>query len=142
MRKSVRIFTLGVCISLAAACVACSTDSVVWGAEGAQVRAVTEQVIDDIEASGETSKVCTDAAVELGSSTAWEGLAAGEPEEYTGDQWEDFADLSPTWVINLSPTHTEHVEGVQEVPVYLFYRGSGEDLCVVGIEWGELATSP
>lgn len=142
MHKSARIMAFGACATLAFACVACSPDPIIWGSDGAQVRAVTDQIIEDVETSGSSTKICSDANVDLGASTAWKHLAAGEPEQYTGDQWEKYADIDPTWLINLSSTDTQEADGSREVPAYLFYRGSGDELCVAAIEWGELATTP
>lgn len=89
---------------------------------------------------GVLAQVCADTDPEVGSSQLWEALAVGEPERYTGEEWKDYADASPTWFINLSPT--DEAIGGREVPSFLFLRGSGESLCVVAIEWGELTTSP
>lgn len=127
-------------MAFAATCVACSTDPVVWGAEGAEVRSLTNQFIAEVRTSEEPGRVCADADLELGSSSAWEGITAGEPEEYTGDEWKEYANLSPSWLINLSPSNSGEKTGVKEVPAYLFYRGSGDELCVAGIAWGEQTT--
>ncbi|MFS0894262.1 hypothetical protein [Microbacterium sp. 179-I 3D3 NHS] len=140
MRRYVGVVALGVGAVVVAACSGCSTDALVWGSEGAAVRSVAEQVIDDMQSSGSSSKLCADAALEVGSSEVWETMAPGEPEKYTGEESKDYTDASPTWFINLSPT--DDATSGSEVPNFLFLRGSGEDLCVVAIEWGELSTSP
>lgn len=140
MRKFVRVVAWGVGTIAVAACTACSTDSLVWGSEGAAVRSVAERVIDDMQSLGDSSEVCAGADLEMGSSQAWETMAVGEPERYTGEERTDYADVSPTWFINLSPT--DDAIGGTEVPSVLFLRGSGEDLCIVAIEWGDLSTSP
>lgn len=138
MRTWAGTVALAVGAIIVAACTACSTDALVWGSEGAAVRAVAERVIDDIRSSGRSSAVCADADVELGSPRVWETMAPGEPQRYTGEEWEAFAEVSPSWFINLSPT--EEATGGVDIPAFLFLRGSGEELCVVAIEWGELSS--
>jgi hypothetical protein len=143
MRKLVRMLALGASATLAAACVGCSTDPIVWGSEGAEVRSITDKFIADVLAEGSSAEACSEVSLDFGAPSSWEGLAAGEPEEYAEDQWEEFAELSPTWLINLSPTDSDDAKGAseKETPAYLFYRGSGDDLCVAGIAWGSRATS-
>lgn len=138
MRKYMRVVALSVGAIVLGACTACSTDSLVWGSDGAAVRATAEQVIDDMKSLGDSSKICADAEVDTGSANAWRGLAAGEPEEYTGKEWEGYAEVAPAWFINLSPG--EEAVGGSEIPSFLFLRGSKNDLCVAAIEWSELAT--
>lgn len=137
MRRHLKVIALSVGAGVLATCAACSTDPFVWGSEGAAVRATAERVIKDMRSSGDSSKVCADLDLKLGSPAAWEALAAGEPQEYTGEDWGSYAEFSPTWFINLSPT--EEAVGGSEIPSFLFLRGSGEELCVVAIEWAELA---
>lgn len=142
MRSTAKFMGAGACLTLAlAACAACSPESLIYGTEGANVRTVTNELIADVGGSGQTTRLCEDARVDLGATSAWEGLAAGEPEEYTGTELADFADLSPSWFINLSPADVEASQVPVEVPTHVLYRGSGEELCVAGVSWGERAAS-
>lgn len=133
---------IGACSLAVVSLSACAPDQMIWGAEGAEVRALAEQFIEDAAISEEPEVACAEADLRFGASEAWDGLTAGEPEQYTGDDFEEFGHLSPTWLINLSPIDSDESAGVREVPTYLFYRGSGEALCVVGVSWGARSTSP
>lgn len=141
-RFTLEIAGLGACAVAVVALAGCSTDSVIWGSEGAEVRAVAEEFIGDAAAAADPESACADASLRVGEPEAWEGLAAGEPEEYAPDQPDEQGDLSPTWRINLSPDGSEKSTGTRTVPTELFLRGDGDELCVIEVSWGVQTTSP
>jgi len=141
MRKYMKVAALATGAGLVIACTACSPEAVVYGSEGAAVRAVSNEVIADVTDSGQSSKVCADAQVDFGDSTSWDGLSAGEPEKFNGEQWKEYDDLSPTWFINVSQSQPDEGVSGQEVPAVIFFRGDGDALCVAGVAFGTRTTS-
>ena len=121
---------------------ACSTDSFIWGADGAEVRDAANQFVAASKEANGSPRVCNDSTSDLGSPADWTGLSAGEPAKFSVKQWETYEPLSPTWVINLSYDSDIAQAGAKKVPVFLFFRGSGKDLCVVAVEWSEPFSTP
>lgn len=142
MHNHVKIPMAVLTIGLLAACVGCSTDQFVWGQEGAAVRSVSNEFVEQVRTAGDSAHLCTESNADLGDPADWAGLAAGEPEKYDGSSWEEYADLSPSWLINLSAAEVSGEDSQREVPAFLFFQGSGEDLCVVDVAWGERFTTP
>lgn len=141
MRTSTRIATFAAGSGLVLACTACSPEAAVYGSDGAAVRAVSNDVIEEVTTSGQSGRVCADAPVDFGDPTSWDGLSAGEPEKFDGEQWEEYADLSPTWFINVSQSRPDEGESAREVPAVLFFRGEADDLCIAGVAFGTRVTS-
>lgn len=112
----------------------CSAASVIWGKDGAQVIESTETLVGAL-ASGETpDNICSDSVADLGKSSDWSGLSAGEPEEYSAQSWEEQASLDPKWNINLEGL-PDGAEAGSSVPGNVFYRESDDGLCVVDVVW-------
>lgn len=114
---------------------ACSVDMLIWGAEGARVIQITEEVIQDAAAGEPTPRACPDAAADFGVREQWIGLSAGEPERLQGDFWEDQQALGATWAINLEG-RTDALTQEAETPSDVFYSEVDDELCIVDIEWG------
>lgn len=111
---------------------ACSIDTVIWGAEGARVIQVTEEVIQEVTAGELDPRKCVDSTADFGDPQQWTGLSAGEPGRLQGDFWDEQQALGATWSINL--------EGLQprdgaELPSDVFYREIDDELCIVDIVW-------
>lgn len=127
---------------LAAGCAVVATgcsvvDALIWGSDGAEVIATTEAFIGDV-ASGEASGLlCEDFAAELGTAADWAGLAAGEPERFSVDYWEDRVALDPQWNINLEGLPAG-IAGGETYPGDIFYRETDEGLCVIDVVWSTL----
>lgn len=133
---SISLCTAGLVLGLSA----CSTDSAVWGSEGAEVREAANQFVSANKGAN-APRVCSDSKADLGSPSKWAGLSTGEPEKFSGKQWETYEQLSPTWVINLSYSSATTGAESRKVPSFLFFKGGGKDLCVVAVEWGELRST-
>ncbi|SDL34520.1 hypothetical protein [Microbacterium azadirachtae] len=142
MRKSLKAIAGSLCVAgLPLGLTACSTDSVVWGQEGAAVREATNQFVTANKEADDSPGLCNGSAADLGTPSAWEGLSAGEPAKFSAKDWEAYGSLSPTWVINLSHQSATRGAETKNVPVYLFFKGAGKDLCVAAIEWGEITST-
>lgn len=122
---------------LAVVLAGCSLDAVIWGPSGARVIETTETLIDEM-ASGEPSDLlCDDSIAVLGSPADWQGLAAGEPEQFFAEYWEDQVPLDPQWNINLEGL-PDGIEPGSEFPGDVFYRETEDGLCVADIAWATL----
>lgn len=115
----------------------CSVDAMIWGNDGAQVIRTTEKLVSDL-AGGETSDlICADSTADLGNSSDWSGLSAGEPEEFTGKYWHEQAALDPQWSINLEGLPEGATPG-STYPGDVFYRETDDGLCVIDVAWTTL----
>lgn len=114
-------------------------DAVIWGPDGAQVIKTTEDLIDAMAVGNQSDLICADSVAELGGPDDWIGLAAGEPEHFVPDFWEEQAPLEPQWNINLEGL-PEGAEPGTSYPGDVFYREAGAGLCVVDIAWSRLAS--
>ena len=142
LHRGAHAAAIAACVgALAIGVTACSTDTVTWGAEGAAVRSSATQFISDAQIANGAPAVCSGADVDLGTPPDWADLAPGEPAKYTAEQGKQYEALSPTWVINLSHYSTAAESISKDVPAILYFTGSEESLCVVAIEWGQLATT-
>lgn len=117
----------------------CSIDQAIWGTEGARVIQTTEDLIQDVAATGGSELLCADADVELGAPSDWESRSAGEPERFTGDHWAAQAPLDPQWSINLEGLPPGATPGSQH-PGDVFYRETDDGLCVIDVAWATLAS--
>ncbi len=109
-------------------------DSVIWGPGGARVIETTEQFIDAASAGDAGAFVCAGSEAELGEPQDWDGLSAGEPGKFAPEYWEDQAPLDPAWSINLE-LGAEGASTGRVFPGDVFYRDTGDGLCVVDIAW-------
>jgi len=112
----------------------CSLDGLIWGPEGAGVIDTTRELIDAAAAGDADGRVCAGPDLDLGSPSAWEGLSAEEPEQFSAEYWPEQAEHDPTWSINLSLPTGRVASGV-EYPGDLFYREDDGGLCLVDIAW-------
>ena len=60
----------------------CSIDGVLWGPDGARVIGTTEQVIAGASSGDQDSFACEGSAAVFGEAHVWDGLSAGEPEQF------------------------------------------------------------
>lgn len=142
MRNSLKTMSISLCAAgLVLSLTACSTDSAIWGPEGAEVRDATSQFVTASKEANGSQRVCSDSKVDLGSPSAWAGLSAGEPEKFSAKKWDTYEELSPTWVINLSYSSATTGAESKKIPSFLFFKGTAKDLCVVAVEWGELTST-
>ena len=89
-------------------------------------------------ASGETSDlICDDSTAELGESSDWSGLSAGEPEEFVAKYRDEQAALDPQWSINLEGLPEGATPG-STFPGDVFYRETDDGLCVIDVAWTTL----
>ncbi|MFI8593275.1 hypothetical protein ACIGCK_02425 [Microbacterium sp. NPDC078428] len=117
----------------------CSTDVLIWGSDGARVIEVTDQLIGEVAADGRSVLVCANADVQLGTPADWEGRSAGEPERFTGQFWAEQVPLDPHWSINIEGL-PEGASPGDQFPGDVFYRESGDGLCVIDVVWATLAS--
>ncbi len=109
-------------------------DRIIWGAEGAHVIATTEHLITAGQAGDYDDIACEDTVANFGTRADWEGLSAGEPEQYSGDYFREQAALDPSWHINLELIGRDAVTGVS-FPGDVFWRDTSDGLCVTDIVW-------
>ena len=126
-----------VALVLPAALTSCSIDSVIWGPDGAGVIQTTEELVDAMAEGNPTDLICADSAAELGEPSDWQGLSAGEPEHFFADYWDEQVPLDPQWNINLEGLPEGLTPG-SAFPGDVFYRETGEGLCVIDIAWSTL----
>lgn len=112
-------------------------DALIWGNDGAEVIATTEDLIEALASGGTSGLLCEDFAAELGTAADWAGLAAGEPERFFADYWEDQVALDPQWNINLEGLPDGIAVG-DAYPGDVFYRETDEGLCVIDVVWPTL----
>ncbi|RLQ84446.1 hypothetical protein D9V28_09670 [Mycetocola zhadangensis] len=127
------------CVAIAATFVSALTgcsvvDTVIWGPDGSRVIDTTERVIRAAATGDEDTLTCGDAEPKFGKSQDWTGLSAGEPERFHAEYWEDQEPLDPAWNINLE-VGPEGVAIGEVFPSDVFYRETGDGLCVVDIVW-------
>lgn len=112
-------------------------DTLIWGNDGAHVIATTETLIDDVASDGASDLLCDDAEADLGTAKEWDGRAAGEPEQFFADYWEEQVPLDPQWNINIEGLPDGAVAG-DTFPGDVFYRATDDGLCVIDIVWSTL----
>lgn len=124
---------------MSAACATgCSADTLIWGSDGAHVIEVTERIVADLASGGGSELVCADSEANLGATEDWQGLAAGEPEQFVAAFWDEQVALDPQWSINLEGLPDGATPG-DEIPGDLFYRQSDDGLCLIDVAWSTLA---
>lgn len=128
-RTTAVLCVLGVTAVAGSGCTA-----MIWGADGARVIDATEQLIEDATPERETTLLCPDADVELGSETDRAGLSAGEPERFNPEYWEERVALDPQWNINLQGL-PDGAESGDRIPGDLFFRMDEKGLCVIDVGW-------
>ncbi|MFV0375307.1 hypothetical protein [Microbacterium sp.] len=121
-------------VVLTAALTGCSIDALIWGPDGARVIQATEEFIGDLAAGEPSDIICDDSAADLGESTDWVGLSAGEPERFVAEYWGEQVPLDPQWSINLENLPIGAVPG-DTYPGDVFYRETDEGFCVVDVVW-------
>ncbi|MBH0022985.1 hypothetical protein I6E73_02360 [Salinibacterium sp. SWN248] len=106
-------------------------DTAVWGADGARVIDTTKQLIRAASSGDQDALACEDFAADFGDPQAWNGLRAGEPEQFSADISIDRPSLDASWSINLEGwSETSDVS-----PSFVFYRKAENGLCVADVRW-------
>lgn len=122
---------------LAAVLSGCSPDLLIWGPEGSQVIARTDEVIASAQEGDLTSYLCEGADPEMGTAEDWQGLNAEEPERYS-PMWAEVdpgsEELGPTWTINLSDDREQLTAGTR-LPGQLYFTDGDDGLCVTHVGW-------
>lgn len=113
---------------------ACSIDGALWGSEGARVIDATEQLIAKARSARQDAMACEGSAVAFGEAGVWDGLSAGEPEEFDPETSVDRNGLEATWRINLEGAGQSGSTD-KEVPTDVFYRETEAGLCVAEVIW-------
>lgn len=126
-----------VALALSPALSGCSIDSLIWGPDGARVIQTTEVLIDALADGKSTGLICPDSPADLGEPSDWAGLSAGEPERFFADYWDEQVPLDPQWSINLEGLPEGLTPG-STFPGDIFYRETGDGLCVIDIAWSTL----
>lgn len=119
---------------LATALAGCTMDTVIWGAEGAEVIAETERLIAAAGEGDAEPFVCDGADPELREPVDWQGLSAEEPGAFVGEYWPEQVPVDPDWTINLSLPEGRVAAG-EQFPGDVFYRTTDEGLCLVAVAW-------
>lgn len=127
----------GFATACAATLTGCSVDTLIWGNDGAQVIQTTENLIKDLASGGTSDLVCEDAETDLGTAKDWDGRSAGEPERFVAEYWGEQAPLDPQWNINLEGLPDGATPG-DKFPGDIFYRETGDGLCVIDVAWSTL----
>ncbi len=122
---------------LAVVLTGCSLNTVIWGADGAEVIDATEKVIAAASAGDGATFVCAGAEPEMGGAADWAGLAPEEPERFVAEYWPEAAAMDPAWSINLSLPEDRITNGMH-APSDIFYQQANEGLCVVHVEWSTI----
>lgn len=134
MARSGRVAAAGAAACLTLVLSACSADTLVWGADGAEVIRTTERLIDAAVAGDADSLVCEGHDPELREPADWESLSAEEPGTFVAEHWPDQAAHKPDWSINLS-LGEERVTAGEQFPGDVFYRTTDDGLCLVDVVW-------
>jgi hypothetical protein len=120
--------------ALVAVLTGCSLDTVIWGTAGARVIETTDELIHAAASREQSALACVDTAADFGDPQDWEGLSAGEPEQFHAAYWKEQASLDPAWNINLELGVEVGASG-HVFPNDVFYRETDEGLCVIDIAW-------
>jgi hypothetical protein len=112
----------------------CSIDAAIWGPDGARVINTTEQLIAGASSGSQGSFACGDSSATFGEADVWDGLSAGEPEQFDPQTSLDRPAVDATWRINLEGAGLGSASG-EEVPTDVFYRESATGLCVADVIW-------
>lgn len=129
-----RLLALVLACGAVAALSGCSLDGVLWGPEGAGVISTTEKLIAAAPSGEQGSLTCEDAAADFGDAEVWEGLSAGEPEQFDAADSVDRPGLDATWRINLEGAGIA-ATSVEGVPTDVFYRETDSGWCVADVVW-------
>lgn len=106
-------------------------DTAIWGADGARVIDTTRQLIRAASSGDQDALACEDFSADFGDAQAWNGLRAGEPEQFDADTSFDRPSLDASWSINLERwSETSDVS-----PIFVFYRERADGLCVADVRW-------
>lgn len=105
-----------------------------WGPDGARVIDTTEQLISGAASGGQESLACEDSVAVFDDAGVWDGLSAGEPEQFDPETSVDRPALDATWRINLEGAFLGGTSG-KEVPTDVFYRETETGLCVADVMW-------
>lgn len=115
----------------------CSINVLLWGPDGGSVIDKTEQLIAAAPSGGQNSLACPGSAPDFGDASVWEGLAAGEPEQFDPATSVDRPRLDAGWRINLEGVGIDETSG-REIPTDVFYRKTETSLCVADVIWQSL----
>lgn len=105
-----------------------------WGREGARVIDTTEQLVAAASSGEQDAFACEDLAADFGDASLWDGLGAGEPEQFSPETSVDRPGLDATWRINLEGSGIGETSAT-DVPTDVFYRETEIGLCVADVMW-------
>ncbi|MEQ6898834.1 hypothetical protein [Microbacterium sp. KR10-403] len=134
MKVPRRVLALTVVGVALVAVTGCSIDGVLWSPDGARVIDTTEKLIAGASSGGQDSLSCEGSAAVFGEADVWDGLSAGEPEQFDPETSVDRPALDATWRINLEGAGLSGTSG-EEVPTDVFYRETETGLCVADVIW-------
>lgn len=100
----------------------------------ARVIDTTEQLIAGASSGEQEALTCENSAAVFGGAGVWDGLSAGEPEQFDPETSVDRPSLDATWRINLEGEGLSGTSG-EEVPTDVFYRETETGLCVADVIW-------
>lgn len=124
---------LAVSISLLALS-ACSVDALLWGPDAGRVITTTDQLVALASTDEQDALACDDFAGGFGDPRAWDGLSAGEPEQFDESTSVDRPSLDATWRINLEGRAAGLPPG-EAGPTDVFYREVDGELCIADVIW-------
>ncbi|WES64814.1 hypothetical protein P0L94_01790 [Microbacter sp. GSS18] len=117
-------------LSLAAALVACSPDTLVWGVDRAQVIDRTRELITAAASGDEDAFACADGTADFGVPEDWHGMSPGAPARMAAPS-PDGDDAA--WRIDLDLD--AHARSGRLFPAAVLYRETLNGLCVADIAW-------
>jgi hypothetical protein len=132
-------FAVLIFASLAVVLSSCSLNTLIWGADGAEVIETTDRFAEAAAEGDASSYICAGHDPRLGEPAEWEGVTGEEPERFVPEYWPTMVLLDPTWSINVYVPVERQVGGMQ-IPSDVFYRQSDQGLCVVDVVWATVAS--
>ncbi|WP_430591622.1 hypothetical protein [Humidisolicoccus flavus] len=108
----------------------------IWGPEATEVIDETEAYIDLAAAGDADALACEGTTIDTGDAEIWIDLAAGEPEQFNADYWEQVEDADASWTINIEGSGPAPIG--TKVPGSLVFKDTEEGLCVVHLEWATM----
>lgn len=105
-----------------------------WGPDGSRVIDTTNQLIAAASSGEQDSFACEDLVADFGEAGLWDGLGAGEPEQFYPATSVDRPGLDATWRINLEGAGMGETSST-DVPTDVFYRETETGLCVADVMW-------
>ena len=116
----------------------CSLNTLIWGADGAEVIETTDRFAEAAAEGDASSYICAGHNPRLGEPDEWEGVTGEEPERFVPEYWPTVVPLDPAWSINVSVPFERLVEGM-EIPGDVFYQQRSDGLCVVDVVWATVS---